>query len=83
MVRNGNVLPGLRFRPELIAAASRCLLCSATVADGTWRFMMKTALAAIAFLLAASATACNTVQGVGEDMQAAGQAVDQAAEENK
>ena len=44
---------------------------------------MKTALAAIVFLLAASATACNTVQGVGEDMQAAGQAVDQAAEDNK
>lgn len=42
---------------------------------------MKTALAAIAFLLAASAAACNTVEGVGEDMQAAGQAVDEAAED--
>lgn len=44
---------------------------------------MKIALAAIAFLLATAATACNTVEGVGEDMQAAGQAVDDAAEEAK
>ena len=29
---------------------------------------MKTAFAAFAFLLAASAAACNTVEGVGEDM---------------
>lgn len=42
---------------------------------------MKTALAAIVFMLAASAAACNTVEGVGEDMQAAGQAVDEAAED--
>lgn len=42
---------------------------------------MKTALAALALLLAASVAACNTVEGVGEDMQAAGQAVDQAAED--
>ncbi len=42
---------------------------------------MKTAFAALALLLATAATACNTVEGVGEDMQAAGQAVDQAAED--
>lgn len=59
----------------------RLLLRLASVADGTWRFTMKTALAAIVFMLAASAAACNTVEGVGEDMQAAGQAVDEAAED--
>ena len=51
------------------------------LADGTWRFHMKTAFAAIAFLLAASAAACNTVEGVGEDVTAAGQAIDDAAED--
>lgn len=44
---------------------------------------MKTAFAAIAFLLAASAAACNTVEGVGEDITAAGQAIDNTAEDNK
>lgn len=44
---------------------------------------MKTTLAAIAFLLAASATACNTVEGVGQDVQAAGSAVEDAADDNK
>ena len=29
-----------------------------------------------------SLAACNTVEGVGEDVEAAGQAVDEAAEEN-
>jgi len=46
-------------------------------------FYMKTAFAALAFLLAASAAACNTVEGVGEDLSAAGQAIDQTAEDNK
>jgi predicted small secreted protein len=44
---------------------------------------MKTAFVAIAFLLAASATACNTVEGVGKDAQAAGEAVEDAAKDNK
>ncbi len=44
---------------------------------------MKVALAAIAFMLAASAAACNTVEGVGQDAQAAGQAVEDAAKDNK
>lgn len=44
---------------------------------------MKTAFAALAFLLAASAAACNTVEGVGEDLTSAGQAIDQTAEDNK
>ncbi|MFT3725562.1 MAG: entericidin A/B family lipoprotein [Hyphomonadaceae bacterium] len=44
---------------------------------------MKVAFAAIAFLLAASAAACNTVEGVGKDAQAAGQAVEDAAKDNK
>lgn len=44
---------------------------------------MKTAFAALAFLLAASAAACNTVEGVGEDITSAGEAIDQTAEDNK
>jgi predicted small secreted protein len=44
---------------------------------------MKTAFAALAFLLAAAAAACNTVQGVGEDVSAAGDAIDDAAEDAK
>lgn len=43
--------------------------------------LMKTAFAAFAFLLAVSAAACNTVEGVGEDVTAAGTAVDRAAED--
>jgi len=42
---------------------------------------MKVTFAALAFLLAAAAAACNTVEGVGEDVSAAGNAVDQAAED--
>ena len=38
-------------------------------------------LIALAFLGASALAACNTVEGVGEDVTAAGQAVDQAAEE--
>lgn len=44
---------------------------------------MKTAFAAFALLLATAAAACNTVEGVGEDVTAAGQAIDNAAEESK
>ena len=44
---------------------------------------MKTAFAALAFLLAAAAAACNTVEGVGEDVSAAGKAIDESAEEAK
>lgn len=44
---------------------------------------MKVAFAAFAFLLAASAAACNTVEGVGKDAQAAGAAVEDAAKDNK
>ena len=42
---------------------------------------MKASFAALAFLLAAAAAACNTVEGVGEDVRAAGTAVDNAAED--
>jgi predicted small secreted protein len=45
--------------------------------------IMKTTFAVLAFLLAASAAACNTVEGVGQDAQAAGQAVEDAADANK
>jgi predicted small secreted protein len=44
---------------------------------------MKITLAVFAFLLAASAAACNTIEGVGQDAQAAGQAVENAADDNK
>ncbi|RYG33065.1 MAG: entericidin A/B family lipoprotein [Burkholderiales bacterium] len=44
---------------------------------------MKTAFAAFAFLLAASAAACNTVEGVGEDVGAAGTAIENTANDNK
>ncbi len=42
---------------------------------------MKVTFAAFAFLLAAAAAACNTVEGVGEDTQAAGEAIEDAAED--
>jgi entericidin B len=45
--------------------------------------LMKTTFAALAFLLAASAAACNTVEGVGQDAQAAGEAIEEAADDNK
>jgi predicted small secreted protein len=38
-------------------------------------------LIALALLGAASLAACNTVEGVGEDVEAAGAAVDEASEE--
>ena len=42
-----------------------------------------TPLIAFAALVgAASLTACNTVEGVGEDVEAAGQAIEQTAEES-
>jgi predicted small secreted protein len=44
---------------------------------------MKLTFAAMAFLLAAAAAACNTVEGVGQDAQAAGQAVEDAADDAK
>ncbi|MEZ6022822.1 MAG: entericidin A/B family lipoprotein [Hyphomonadaceae bacterium] len=39
-------------------------------------------IALVAMLGAVSLSACNTVEGVGEDVEQAGQAIDQAAEEN-
>jgi len=52
-------------------------------ADMVWRRDMKTAFAALAFLLATTAAACNTVEGVGQDLSAAGQAIDDAADDAK
>lgn len=52
-------------------------------ADGTWRFTMKMTFAAIAFLLATAAAGCNTVEGVGQDVQAAGAAVEKTADDSK
>lgn len=48
---------------------------------GLVEMTMKLTFAALAFLLAAAAAACNTVQGVGQDAQAAGQAIEDAAED--
>ena len=44
---------------------------------------MKKAFAAVALLLAAAAAACNTVEGVGKGISAAGNAVDDVAEDAK
>lgn len=44
---------------------------------------MKATFAALAFLLATAAAACNTVEGVGEDVTATGRAIDNAAEDAK
>ena len=38
-------------------------------------------LPALALLLALGTAACNTVEGAGEDIRAAGEAVDEAAED--
>jgi predicted small secreted protein len=42
---------------------------------------MKLTLAAIAFILATAATACNTVEGAGKDVKAAGTAVEETAKD--
>ncbi len=42
---------------------------------------MKIAFAAFTLLLATTAAACNTVEGVGEDVTAVGQTIDDAAED--
>jgi predicted small secreted protein len=44
---------------------------------------MKIALAALVFALAAAASACNTVEGVGQDTQAAGRAIENTADDAK
>jgi entericidin B len=44
---------------------------------------MKLAFAAFAFLLATAATACNTIEGMGQDTQAVGGAVEDAADDAK
>jgi entericidin B len=43
--------------------------------------MMKLTLAAIAFILATATAACNTVEGAGQDIQAAGAAVENTADD--
>ena len=44
---------------------------------------MKLTFAALAFMLAAAAAACNTVEGAGQDVKAAGAAVEDAADDAK
>lgn len=44
---------------------------------------MKTAFAALTFLLAATAAACNTVEGAGQDIEATGSAIEEAADDAK
>ena len=48
---------------------------------GHGEFQMKTTFAALAFILATAAAACNTVEGAGQDVQAAGQAIEDTAED--
>jgi predicted small secreted protein len=42
---------------------------------------MKITFAALTFLLAAAAAACNTVEGAGKDVKAAGSAVEDASKD--
>jgi predicted small secreted protein len=42
---------------------------------------MKMTFAALTFLLAAAAAACNTVEGVGKDTEAVGEAVQDASKD--
>lgn len=42
---------------------------------------MKMTLAAIVLMLATTATACNTVEGAGKDVKAAGAAVEETAKD--
>jgi predicted small secreted protein len=44
---------------------------------------MKIAFAAIVFALAAAASACNTVEGAGKDVKAAGNAIQDTAQDAK
>ena len=44
---------------------------------------MNKMLTLLALLLAIGTTACNTVEGAGEDIQAAGNAIEDAAEDEK
>ena len=44
---------------------------------------MKKMLTLIALLLAMGTTACNTVEGAGQDIQAAGNAIEDAADDAK
>lgn len=44
---------------------------------------MKTAFAVLALMLATTAAACNTVEGAGQDVQKAGQAIERTADDAK
>ena len=44
---------------------------------------MNKMLTLLALLLAIGTTACNTVEGAGEDIQAAGEAIEDAADKEK
>ena len=50
---------------------------------GLVEIQMKLTFAALAFMLAAAAAACNTVEGAGQDVKAAGAAVEEAADDAK
>jgi predicted small secreted protein len=50
-------------------------------ADVVMEITMKLAYAAFAFLLAAAAAACNTVEGAGRDIESAGEGIQDAAED--
>ncbi len=44
---------------------------------------MKMAFTALAFMLAAAAAACNTIEGAGKDIKAAGGGIEKAASKSK
>lgn len=77
------------FDVDGIAACLRNIATQAALRSTVGQFrrrdmeigIMKTAFAALAFMLAAAAAACNTVEGVGEDVKAAGTAIDKSAED--
>jgi predicted small secreted protein len=77
---------GIHLIPQALPGRRKSHSCRrhrAARAMGHWEIAMKMAFAALTFLLAAAAAACNTVQGMGKDVSAAGGAIDDAAEEAK
>lgn len=87
--RSFDTFRGRHFGAEGIAECLRNIATQAALRSTVGQFcrrdmeihIMKTAFAALAFMLAAAAAACNTVEGVGEDVKAAGTAIDRTAED--
>ncbi len=76
MFRAGAVSQGTAKDPR------RCVEGPAlTGSDVDMETYMKIAYAAFAFLLAAAAAACNTIEGAGRDIQSGGEAIEDAAQD--